>query len=85
VRGARGVGLTLKAPRRVGKGKRHGVVVKDQLGKPVAGVTVSGSGTVRATDARGRASLKAPRRGARVQVVASAEGFRRASASVRPR
>ena len=85
VRGARGVGLALKAPRRVGRGKRFGVVVKDQFGKPAGGVTVTAGGAVRATDARGRASLKAPRRGAAVTVVASGGGFRRASARVKLR
>jgi hypothetical protein len=85
VRGAHGVGLTLKAPRKVGKGKRFGVVVKDQFGRPAGGVTVSAGRAVRATDARGRASLQAPRRGSAVTVVASGGGFRKASARVRLR
>jgi hypothetical protein len=82
VRAAKGITLRLKAPRKVGKGKRFGVIVKDQFGKPAGGVTVSAGGAVRATDARGRASLKAPRRGSAVTVVASGSGFRRASARV---
>jgi hypothetical protein len=85
VRGARGVGLALKVPRRVGRGKRFGVVVKDQFGQPASGVTVTAGGAVRATDARGRASLKAPRRGSAVKVVATATGFRKATTSVRLR
>lgn len=83
VRGVRGVGLKLKAPRRVGKGKAFGVVVKDQFGRAISGVTVSAGGAVRATDARGRASLRAPRRGSAVKVVATAAGYRKASRSVR--
>lgn len=85
VRAVRGVGLRIAVPGRVGKGKRFGVVVKDQFGKAVASVTVTAGGAVRATDRRGRASLKAPRRGRSVKVVAAAEGFRKASASVRLR
>jgi hypothetical protein len=86
VHGALGVGLALRAPRRVGKGKPFSVVVKDQFGRAATGVTVTAGGVVRTTDARGRAQLRAPRRGARVKVVASAAaGFRRASASVRLR
>ncbi len=83
VRGTRGVGLTLKAPRRVGKGRRFGVVVKDQFGRPVGGVTVSAGGAVRATDPHGRASLKAPRRGSAMKVTATAEGFREATKDLR--
>jgi hypothetical protein len=85
VRAARGVGLRLKAPRQVGKGKRFGVVVKDQFGRAAGGVSVSASGAVRATDARGRASLRAPRRGRAVTVVASGGGFRKASVHVKLR
>ncbi|HEX7291485.1 MAG TPA: hypothetical protein VF250_10200 [Conexibacter sp.] len=85
VRAVRGVGLTLKAPRTVGRGKRFVVVVKDQFGRAAAGVTVSGGGALRATDARGRARLKAPRRGRSVTVVASGGGFRRAGVRVKLR
>lgn len=85
VRAARGVGLSLKAPRAVGAGKRFAVVVKDQFGRAVAGATVSGGGAQRTTDARGRAALTAPRRGRSLTVVASGGGFRRASARVKLR
>lgn len=85
VHGAHGVGLAVKAPRRVGRGKAFGVVVKDQFGRAVSGVTVSAGGAVRATDVRGRATLRAPRRGTAVKVVAAAAGFRAASTSVRLR
>ena len=40
---------------------------------------------MRATDARGRASLKAPRRGAAMKVVAGGSGFRKVSARVKLR
>lgn len=83
VRAARGVGLKLTAPRSVRTGARFAVVVKDQFGRAAAGVTVSAGGAVRATDRRGRASLRAPRRGSAVTVVASGGGFRSASARVK--
>lgn len=83
VRGARGVGLKLKAPRKAGKGKAFGVVVKDQFGRPAASVSVSAGGAVRVTDKRGRAKLKAPKRGGALKISAVAEGYRKTSASVR--
>ncbi|HET6448790.1 MAG TPA: hypothetical protein VFG31_06730 [Conexibacter sp.] len=85
MRATHGVGLRLKTPRTVGKGKRFGVVVKDQFGRAAAGVTVSASGALRTTDARGRATLKAPRRGGAVTVVASGGSFRKTSARVKLR
>jgi hypothetical protein len=85
VRAGHGVGLRVKAPRKVAKGKRVGVVVKDQFGRAAGGVSVSAGGAVRATDARGRASLKAPRRGRAVTVVASGGGFRKVSVRVKLR
>jgi hypothetical protein len=85
VRASRGVGLQLKAPRKVAAGKRFAVVVKDQFGRAAAGVTVSGGGGLRSTDARGRAVLKAPRRGRSVTVVASGGGFRSTSIRVKLR
>jgi len=83
VHAVRGVGLRLKAPRKVAAGKRFAVVVKDQFGRAAAGVSVSGGGAQRTTDARGRATLKAPRRGRSVTLVVSGGGFRRASVRVK--
>ncbi len=83
VQAVRGVGLQLKAPRKVGKGKRFAIVVKDQFGRAAAGVTVSAGGALRATDARGRARLKAPRRGRAITLVASGGSFRKATVRVR--
>lgn len=83
VRGARGVGLKLRAPRKAGKGKTFTVVVKDQFGRALAGVTVSAGGAVRLTDARGRAKLKAPKRGGGLKVSAVAEGYRKTTTTVR--
>ncbi len=85
VRAVRGVGLRVSAPARVGKGRRFVVKVKDQFGRAVAGVTVTAGGAVRATDARGQASLRAPRRGRSVAVVATATGFRKTTERVRLR
>lgn len=85
IRATRGVALRLSAPARVGKGKRFTVTVKDQFGRAVPGAGVAGGGAFRATDRRGRASLRAPARGRSVKVVASGEGYRTASASVRLR
>ncbi|HEU4703721.1 MAG TPA: hypothetical protein VFS37_14665 [Conexibacter sp.] len=85
VRAVRGVGLRVKAPRAVRRGKRFTVVVRDQFGRAAAGVTVSGGGALRATDGRGRAQLRAPRRGRSLSVVASGAGFRKASVRVKLR
>lgn len=85
VRATRGVGLRIAAPARVGKGKRFAVTVKDQFGRAAVGVTVTAGGAVRATDRRGRATVRAPRRGRSVNVVTAGGGFRRASRTVRLR
>ncbi|MGB2711797.1 MAG: hypothetical protein WBC33_09805 [Conexibacter sp.] len=82
IRGTRGVGLKLKAPKTAGKGKRFTVVVKDQFGRPLAGVTVSAGGAVRVTDKRGRATLRAPKRSGGLKLTATAAGYRKVATSL---
>ena len=82
VRAGRGVGLNLKAPKKAAKGKSFTVTVKDQFGRAVGGVTVSAGGAVRVTDRKGRAKLKAPKRGGGLKVSATAEGYRKAAKTV---
>lgn len=85
VRASHGIGLRLRAPGSVRRGKAFTVTVKDQFGRRAAGVAVSGGGVVRATDARGRAQMRAPNRRGRLRLTAAAAGFRAVSASLRVR